>query len=238
MCCIWKGDHSRSRFTDSRRSSQPLGLGLMFTDSCCCPGSYHFTDVLQCSPQLLHVMSWWCETSFQFSSLLYTYITTHFTGIWTYVAKSFWPLVRTDGKYWRDSGCSLDWIPNRCQSTADASTRWTAGRLCPESLESLVSVPTTNTPQQKSHRVPKLSQLFSGLYRFSVFHSILCVLVSYLVEKQNCSIQSAGSGIIAGLRAGRSALQWQPRNHYWRQQTCYCVCVTVCVYFCRVSQLE
>ncbi len=83
----------------------------------------------------------------------------------------------------------------------------TTGRLCSESLESVLSVPTTNTPQQKSHRVHKLSQLVSGLYLFSVLHSILCVLVSYLVEKQNCSERSVGAGIIAGLRAGRSALQ-------------------------------
>lgn len=120
----------------------------------------------------------------------------------------------------------------------DASTRWTAGRLCSESLQSLHSVPTTNTPQQKSHCVRKFSQLVSVLYLFSVFHSILCVLLSYLVEKQNCSEQSTGPGIIAGLRAGRSALQWQPWNHNWRQQTSVTVFVWLCVYLCRISLLE
>lgn len=76
---------------------------------------------------------------------------------------------------------------------------------------------------------PQAQQLFSGVYHFSVFHSMLCVVVSYFVEKQNCSMQSVRSGIIAGQRAGRSALQWQPWNHDWRQQTSVTVCVCSCV---------
>lgn len=53
-------------YSPSTRSSNDFyfhpvdGFGLKFTNSC------HFPDVLQCSPQLLQVMSWKCHTSFQF----------------------------------------------------------------------------------------------------------------------------------------------------------------------------
>ncbi|KAI9517434.1 hypothetical protein NQZ68_004651 [Dissostichus eleginoides] len=59
-------------------------------------------------------------------------------------------------------GSSLDLSPNHSRNfTADSSTRWTSGRLCFESLESLLCVSTTNTPKQKSLCVHKLRQLQS-----------------------------------------------------------------------------
>lgn len=143
-----------------------------------------------------------------------------------FLANNFWPLLRTEGNI--DVTVSVYWTGSQIVAilTADASSRWTAGCLSSASPESLRSVPTTNTTQQNSCRVLKISQHFSGLYLFSMFHSILCVVVSYLVENQNT--QSVGPGIIAGLRAGRSASQWRPWNHNWRQQTSVTVvCVLV-----------
>lgn len=146
------------------------------------------------------------------------------------MTKDFWPLLRTDRKYWRDSGCSLDLLPNHCQFTVNASAHWTAGRLCSKSLESLCSVPTTNTSQQKSHCVRSLGQLVSSSYLFSAFHCILHVLASYLVEKQNSSEQSVGAGNNcrpASWSIGIAVTAMKPQ--LTSADKCDCVCVTVCV---------
>lgn len=143
----------------------------------------------------------------------------------SFVTKTFWPEVRTDGKYWRDNGCSLDEIPNHFQFAADASTRCTAGRLC----SSPQSHSSPFLQQTRLNRNPTVSTGLASWFLFSVFHSILCVLVSHLVEKQNCSEESVGPGIIAGLLAGRSALQWQSWNHNWRQQSSVTAFLWLCV---------
>lgn len=50
--------------------------------------------------------------------------------------------------------------------------------------------------------------------------SLACFIASFVFGgKQNCSERRVGLGIIAGLHAGRSALQRQLWNHNWRQQS-------------------
>lgn len=130
---------------------------------------------------------------------------------------------------------SLDLSPNHSRNfTADSSTRWTSGRLCFESLESLLCVSTTNTPKQKSLCVHKLRQLVSGLYLFSVFHSIFCVGVLYLVEKQ--SERCAGSNCRPESWSMADAVTAM-KPQLTSADNCDCVGV-LCVCLCRIAELQ
>lgn len=117
------------------------------------------------------------------------------------------------------------------QFTADASSRLTSGPLCTEAFESLLCSPTTNTPQQRSHCI---GQLAPDAHRLlCVFHCILCVQDSYLVEKRkgqraerrvrsNCRPESASIGVAAAVM--KPQLTSADKGD--------CVCVTVCVCSC------
>lgn len=103
---------------------------------------------------------------------------------------NFLPPARTDIKYWFDSGYwTWSQIITNSQLTPQPAEPQDAS--APSLWSHFAKFLQQTCLSRKSHRDLKLSQLVSGSYLFSMFRGVLCAVVSYLVEKQNCSEQRA-----------------------------------------------
>lgn len=197
----------------------PSGCSDWFWSGLVCPGSLPFHRCTVGFPTTVA-----CDVIHPSSCLLHYILYIHYNIFYRnldFCDKDFLTLCEDWQEILMWRGYLPAWIPNYFKFAADTTTRWTTGRRSLESLESLFSVPTTNNTQ------PTVQPTVFPCIFLACFIALFCVLVVYLVEKQNGSAKSAGPGIIAGLRAGRSVLQWQPWNHNWRQQTSVTVCVLV-----------